>query len=250
MPAMGWHPDRPDDRDHHYVAPAKVLEDLPRRVDLRPDCPPVYDQGRLDACTANAIAAAIEFDLVKQRSRSRFTPARLFIYYNERKLEGKVAYDAGARLRDGIKVVAKHGAPPERLWPYEEDRFANEPPRRVYERAARHRAVGYKRLRQELDQLRGCLASGYPFVFGFSVYPSFACKRCDRTGAMPMPKDAEDALGGHAVMAVGYDDGRRRFIVRNSWGDAWGKQGYFTTPYDFVTDPAHAKDFWTIRLMS
>lgn len=249
MPAMGWKPDRPDDRDHVYEAPKKIVEALPRKVDLRPQCPPVYDQGKLDACTANAIAAAIEFNLAKQRSRSLCTPARLFIYYNERKLEGKVKYDAGARLRDGIKTVAKEGVPPESVWPYREERFAHEPPPHVYRKAANLRALAYKRVKQDIEQLKGCLAAGYPFLFGFSVYPSFASKRCDRTGAMPMPRPGEDPMGGHAVLAVGYDEGRRRFIVRNSWGGAWGKAGYFTAPYDFLTDPEHAQDFWTIRFV-
>jgi C1A family cysteine protease len=246
---MGWHPDRPDPRDHAYEAPKAILAALPRKVDLRPDCPPVYDQGKLDSCTANAIAAAIEYEFARHKSPERFTPARLFIYYNERELEGKVAYDAGARLRDGIKTVAKQGAPPETVWPYEEERFAKQPPRAIYEQASRHRAVAYERLDQDLDPLRACLASGYPFLFGFSVYPSFACKRCDRTGAMPMPRPGESALGGHAALAVGYDEGRRRFIVRNSWGASWGKSGYFTAPYDFVADAGHARDFWTIRLV-
>lgn len=246
---LGWHPDLPDHRDHVYAPPAELMGALPRRIDLRKACPPVYDQGELDACTANAIAAAIEYPRVRQRARKAFTPARLFIYYNERKLEGTERYDAGARLRNGIKAVAGQGAPPEELWPYSE-RFDLEPHKRVYDHAAKHRAVEYKRLRQNLQQLKGCLASGYPFIFGFSVYPSFAGKRTERTGAMTLPRGNEQQLGGHAALAVGYDDANERFIVRNSWGASWGKRGYFTAPYAFLTEPDYARDFWTIRSVS
>ena len=100
---------------------------------------------------------------------------------------------------------------------------------------------------QTLDQLKGCLAAGYPIVFGFSVYESFETQAVAKTGKVPMPKSKEKQLGGHAVLAVGYDDASKRFIVRNSWGTGWGLQGYFTIPYDYLTDGNLADDFWTIK---
>ena len=108
----GWIPDIPDHRDMMYSAPPHVVSALPAMVDLRAKCPPVYDQGQLGSCTANAIAAALQFDQMKQGEQS-FTPSRLFIYYNERAVEHTVSQDAGAMIRDGIKSVAKLGAPPE-----------------------------------------------------------------------------------------------------------------------------------------
>src|SRR5438477_11218047 len=114
----GWIPDIPDQRDYLYAAPPAFLRALPPRVDLRAHCPPVYDQGQLGSCTSNAIGGAIEFDLLKQ-SLPDFMPSRLFIYYNERKMEGTVGTDSGAQIRDGIKSVAKQGVPPESEWPYD-----------------------------------------------------------------------------------------------------------------------------------
>lgn len=247
MRATGWQPDLPDHRDHLYAAPSTVMGALPRKVDLRPLCQPAYDQGALNSCTSNAIAGALAYDLVKQRVRSRFTPSRLFIYFNERVIEDRAAYDAGARLRNGIKAVAKHGAPPESMWPYDEPRFADRPPAKVYDRAAKHRALEYKRLSQNLAQFKGCLAAGYPFVFGFSVYASFVGKRTEKTGVMQLPRSSEGHAGGHAALVVGYDDASERFIVRNSWGPDWGQRGYFTAPYAFLTEPDYSRDFWTIR---
>src|ERR1700681_1590601 len=104
--SLGWLPDLPDARDFMYAAPLKVLQALPPSVDLRSGCPPVYDQGQLGSCTANAIAAAIEFDQRKQKLTQKFSPSRLFIYYNERVLEGTISVDGGAMLRDAIKSVA------------------------------------------------------------------------------------------------------------------------------------------------
>ena len=143
---LGWIPDRPDQRDFLYAAPPAFLRALPPRVDLRRECPPVYDQGQLGSCTANAIGGAIEFDQIKERLPQVFIPSRLFIYYNERVLEGSVASDAGAMLRDGIKTVAKQGACPEPLWPYVVSKFKLKPPVSCYTEAAKHTAVTYQRL--------------------------------------------------------------------------------------------------------
>ncbi|MGO8919874.1 MAG: C1 family peptidase [Stellaceae bacterium] len=246
----GWIPDLPDARDHLYAAPAPVMAALPPKADLRPQCPPVYDQGQLGSCTANAIGAAIQFDRLKQNLQPNFVPSRLFIYYNERVIEGTVSTDSGAQIRDGIKSVAQQGACPEPDWPYDISKFATQPPPADYTEALGDRAVSYSRLVQNQDLLKGCLASGYPFVFGFTVYESFESQAVAQSGVVPMPSPSEQVVGGHAVLAVGYDDGSQRFIVRNSWGTAWGMAGYFTMPYAYVTNSNLADDLWTIRLIS
>jgi C1A family cysteine protease len=245
----GWTPDLPDHRDHLFAAPFAVLQQLPTSVDLRKQCPPVYDQGELGSCTANAIGAAMEFERMKQGSQD-FMPSRLFIYYNERVMEGTVASDSGAQIRDGIKSVGAQGVCPESEWPYDIAQFATEPGPQCYADAIKDKAVLYQRLSHNLNQMKGCLASGYPFVFGFTVYDSFESQDVAKTGVAPMPQTGEQTLGGHAVLAVGYDDGQQRFIVRNSWGTGWGMQGYFTLPYAYLIDSNLADDYWTIRLVS
>ena len=170
--SYGWIPDRPDQRDHIYAAPLMELKTIPSKVDLTAKCPPVYDQGQLGSCTANAIAAAVEFGLKKEHKHA-FMPSRLFIYYNERAMEHTVDSDSGAMIRDGIKSVARQGDAPEKEWPYDIAKFKIKPPPNVYHDAKKHRVVQYQRVVQNLTQMRGCLASGYPFVFGFTVYESF-----------------------------------------------------------------------------
>lgn len=245
----GWQPDVPDHRDHLYAAPLIYLAKLPAKTDLRKHCPAVYDQGQLGSCTANAIAGAIQYDRLKQKLKPSFIPSRLFIYYNERVMENSVQSDAGAQIRDGIKSVAKQGDCPEKEWPYVITKFTEKPAAACYKDALKYQAVQYQRVPQILNQLKGCLASGYPFVFGFSVYESFESAQVANDGIANMPSINDRLLGGHAVLAVGYDDSTQRFIVRNSWSDTWGIKGYFTLPYAYLTDPNLADDFWTIRLM-
>jgi C1A family cysteine protease len=245
----GWLPDLPDERDHFYAAPVAATAVLPASADLRPQCPPVYDQGQLGSCTANAIAGAIQFDRLKQQLAQVFVPSRLFIYYNERATEHTVDSDSGAQIRDGIKSVAKLGDCPETEWPYTIARFKTKPSPECYADALRYRVVSYQRLTPVLSQLKGCLASGYPFVFGFTVYESFESPQVARTGHASLPGSSERAIGGHAVVGVGYQDAKQWFIVRNSWGGGWGLKGYFTLPYAYLTDENLASDFWTIRVV-
>jgi C1A family cysteine protease len=245
----GWTPDLPDRRDQMYSAPFARLGPLPPSVDMRAQCPPVYDQGQLGSCTANAIGGALEFDQMKQGDKTPFAPSRLFIYYNERVMEGTVREDSGAQIRDGIKTVSKQGAPHEKLWPYKIAKFKTKPTQPAYLDARKHPAVLYQRVVRDLQQFKGCLASGYPFVFGFTVYDSFESDAVAKTGHVPMPLPAEKVLGGHAVLAVGYDSAANRFIVRNSWGPAWAMKGYFTMPFEYLLDGNLSDDFWTIKLV-
>ncbi len=255
----GHRRDSVDHRDFRFHAPAPLIEQLPPRVDLRSNCPPVYDQGRIGSCTANAIAAALEFCAMKQGQKS-VTPSRLFIYWNERDIEGTVSRDAGAQIRDGIKVVSSIGAPRESSWQYDDTPadpltglwMANAKPRQkpncfAYRYAKDCDAIAYLSVVQTLDQLRGCLAQGFPFVFGFQVFTAFESAEMGQFGDLVRPGPGELWLGGHAVLCVGYDDATGRFLVRNSWGPSWGQSGYFWITYDYLTDPNLASDFWTIR---
>jgi C1A family cysteine protease len=243
----GWIPDLPDHRDLMF-APLHLAQQLPSKVDLHALCPPVYDQGQLGSCTANAIAGGIDYE--RKRQQQQFmTPSRLFIYYNERVIENSVATDSGATLRDGMKTVSAQGVCSEPLWPYDITAFQNKPSLNCYTAALGRKTLKYLRLPSDVASMKSCLATGYPFVFGFTVYESFEGPDVATTGKVPMPGLDEQVLGGHAVLAVGYSDASQRFLARNSWGANWGINGHFTIPYAYLTDPNLADDFWTIRLV-
>lgn len=261
---LGWVPDLPDHRDLMYSTPLQHLQQLPASVDLRPHilfAP--YDQGRIGSCTANAIAAAVQFDRIKMSQAPDFTPTRLFIYYNERAMEHHVPSDAGAQIRDGIKSVAKLGACKETTWPYDDTpadpntelfpagaKPAQKPPAAAYHEAEIYRAVSYLRVQQSLAQMRGCLAQGFPFVLGFTVYTSMWDAGGNPVTVLPMPSGGDSVAGGHAVLVVGYDDAKQQFIIRNSWGPGVQDHGHFYMPYAYATDPHLAQDFWTVRGMT
>jgi C1A family cysteine protease len=250
----GWKPDLPDQRDFLFAPLPDLVKTLPPSVDLRDKCPQVYDQGQLGSCTANAIAAAYEFDQMKQLKYD-FTPSRLQIYYNERVKEGTVDSDSGAMLRDGIKVVHSLGVAPESEWPYDITKFAVAPPPNVVKDATKHTALVYRRIPRNLQAMKACLAGGLPFVFGFTVYESFESPEVEQTGLVPMPRPSEQVLGGHAVCAVGYTDttdphAPNCMLVRNSWGPGWGAAGYCWMPTQYFLDPGLSSDFWAITSVS
>jgi C1A family cysteine protease len=198
----------------------------------------VENQETLGSCTAQSIAGLIE-----ALEPSPFEVSRLFLYYNERLLEGTVLWDSGAYLRDGIKAAAKWGTADEAKWPHIIQQFRSKPPCWVYKDAETRKIQEYRRL-NSLEDMYDCLASGLPFVFGFTVYPSFESSEVARTGVARMPLPGERALGGHAVCAVGYTP--THFIVRNSWGAGWGQGGYFLMPKAYLADRNLSDDFWTI----
>lgn len=241
----GWKPSRPDHRDYQFSDLLRTLSIVnTNSVDLESQCTPCYDQGDLGSCTANAGSGLAQF-LMKKLNKALYMPSRLAIYYWERLLENTVKYDSGASIRDVMKVLCTTGTPHEALWTYNEKKFAVKPNLKVVADANLHKVGTYLSLVQNIDEMKQCLLMGYPFLFGFSVYESFESDEVAKTGILPMPKKTEKLVGGHAVMAVGFNDNNRQIKVRNSWGVNWGKNGYFYMPYDYILNPRLCQDFWT-----
>ena len=247
---LGWRRDSLDHRDMK-MSTAPVTVALPPEVDLRTNghLPPVYDQGHLGSCTANAIAGAVDYERHKQ-GEPFITPSRLFIYYNGRVMEGDPGQDNGAEIRDGIKSVNQRGVCYESQWPYDVGQFAAKPWPKCYAHALKFKALTYTSIPQIDNSMKLVLAQSMLIVIGFSVFESFESDQVAATGVVPMPSAKDKPIGGHAVCLVGYDDSVQMFLARNSWGSGWGQAGYFQIPYGYVLDGQLADDFWTINLES
>jgi len=241
---LGWLPDIPDARDHQFKL--KKFVRYPTKIDLRPQCPPIQDQGSLGSCTAQALVSALEFLDMKYSDGSPLVDySRLFLYYNERVYINTVAEDSGAIIRDGIKSLNRKGICPESMWDYTISKFTEMPPKECYREAKNYKTVSYQRI-NTFDQMKACLATEHPFVFGYAVYDSFY--EADNDGIVPMPDLAtENMLGGHAVLCVGYNNSDKQFICQNSWGTGWGDKGFFYMPYEYLKNRNMSDDFWVIR---
>ena len=269
---MGWIPDHPDIRDYTETkeevrrvwGPRKTLKEkeLPASVDLREWCSPVEDQGQLGSCTANAGVGVIEY-YEKKCFGKHLNASRLFLYKVTRNLM-KQKGDTGAYLRTTMGAMVLFGVPPEDYWPYSDDekKFDQEPPAFCYAFAQNYQAIQYFRhdppgtkVEEVLKKLRTTIASGHPAMFGFTVYNSI--DQADPSGKIPFPSPKEKVEGGHAIVAVGYDDRMKiknnygkvetigAFLIRNSWGKTWGEKGYGWLPYEYVLKGL-AEDFWSV----
>ena len=262
--SMGWFPDLPDFRDrniHHPEVEGKLQscnslitggKNIPDKVDLSAVCSPIEDQGNLGSCTAQAVVGLMEY-MMRKSGKGHVDGSRLFTYKVTRNLLGWIG-DQGAYLRTAMQAVANFGVVPEKYWPYDIGRFDEEPTAFHYSFADNYKALNYTRLDPKgmglsnvLDLVKRTLAAEYCCVFGFTVYSSISGK-----ADIPFPTTEDSVSGGHAVMAVGYDDNHKNeqgkivpsIIIRNSWGTSWGDEGYGYLPYQYVLEGL-AMDFWT-----
>ena len=264
---MGWQPDLPDVRDFNaasdsikeVLAKSKPLKGaakaLPSSADLRQWCAPIEDQGDLGSCTANAGVGLIEY-FERRAFRKHLDSSRLFLYKVTRNLLGWKG-DTGAYLRDTMKAMVLFGVPPERYWPYDIAKYEKEPTSFCYAFAQSYQAIKYYRLdppgtspSKVLSEVKKSVAAGLPAMFGFSVYSSMPGTG-DGKGEIPYPGPGDRLEGGHAVVAVGYDDGKKigkdkgALLIRNSWGTEWGDKGYGWLSYSYV-EGGLADDFWSL----
>ncbi|CAF1035165.1 unnamed protein product [Rotaria magnacalcarata] len=223
---------------------------LPRKVNLRHQMTPVEDQSNIGSCVANSFAGAYEY-LLKKTSGCHIDVSRLFIYYNARVKDEESddnIDDSGCTVTSAIEALEEFGTCLESIWPYYTKRVNKCPSDAAFEEAENNKIVDALQININLDEMKSCLAQGFPFVFGLELYKSF--DKADEKGIVPMPKSREtkrESHGSHAMLAVGYNDRAKSFIVRNSWGDDWGRQGYCYIPYDYMTDSEFCFDPWIVR---
>lgn len=200
-------------------------------IDLRPQLPPVYSQGGLNSCTAQAVAVCVHL---------HETPSRLFIWYNTREKDRRQLVNSGTTIRGAVHSLVKQGACLETLWPYKADMFDDKPTDECYTQALLMRAELYARVGKTMAQIEGALRARLPVVFGIPITESFS--KTGRDGIVPGPSGKP--LGGHAMAIVGID-ASKRFIVRNSWGEAWGDKGHCYIQNSLIFEQAY--DLWVVK---
>lgn len=245
---FGWLRDLPDFRDQRFESEVPAFT-LPVVHSLRPVSPTIVDQTSLGSCCANMGAESL-WMAERQRTGNPLLPfpSRLFIYYNVR-LEMHLIKkgDTGASIRDTIKAIKKYGAPDESDWPYDVVKFNRKAPKKLYTAAKEETpSITYQAVKQTLVDIKRALYEGHPVCFGFSVYASLMSPEVERTGVIPMPSFGERCLGGHAILAIGYDENKGAIELQNSWGPDWGDAGRAWLPYAYIENPNLASDFWVI----
>lgn len=221
---------------------------LPTQVDLRPYLTPVDEQVGM-SCVANTFAGAYEY-LAKRHLQKDSEVSRLFIYFNARAEADAQDSDEGTTLQDAIEALKKYGACNEQLWPNDEDYINELPSDEAYEHAAQFKIDEAEYVETDLALWKHTLADGYPIAFCLNTFTSFD-KATSNKGRVPMPKSREqqrEEHGWHAMLCVGYLDKDQLFIVRNSWGNEWGDEGYCYIPYKYMLhDELNGNDSWIVR---
>lgn len=252
MAKYGWKEDKFDPRDFRFSLPIPVKL---KSVDLRETCnfPEIFNQGQTNSCTGNSTSFHLSGNVlnhhVQNEVQINLPLSRLFLYYGGRKAIGEENQDNGAQIRDVFKATANVGVCSEDIWQFRPRNVTVKPSAEAYEEAIKFKSLEYKRLNNTRQELVGCLLEGFSFVFGFQVFESFESQEVADTGEVELPQSGERRIGGHAVCGVGYDLEKDRFIVANSWGKEWGKDGYFTIPANYICDPKLASDFWVTKLL-
>jgi len=240
---LGWIPDVPDHNDYILEFTIADKSKRARKADLRPKMPPVYDQGKMNTCTANVVAAYNQY-LRKVQGGEDFMPSRLFNYYTAREIEHTTNFDRGVQIRDAVKAWVKNGiCREEPTWKYDPSKVMVRPSNEAYAEAEANQAIKYYRIYQRIEDMETCLFQEKPIMCGIALYESFK-KVTD--GNIPLPAKGEKREGAHGIMLVGYDADLQLFTARNSWGPLWGKGGYFTISYKYILSPDLACDFWTV----
>jgi C1A family cysteine protease len=244
---MGWHRPKYPKKIRRYQARQSLASALPAGWDLRPKMPGVYDQANEGSCTANGIGGTLHYLEMRDNLPTIVVPSRQGIYYCERMDDGTTNQDAGSSIQESVLACNKYGYADESIWPYDVSKLTVKPPPEYFTAALLNRISDYASVSQDATSIETLLVENDTVNFGFTVYESF--ENIGSDGIMPMPHRGEQILGGHAVVIVGYGtiNGVQYFICRNSWGESWGKHGYFFMPALFCLDSQYCDDFWVVR---
>lgn len=260
---LGWKKDAPDRRDRALYATVPNIAALPDRADNEKYLPAdPMDQGETSSCTGFSGANLFYSVMVRDGHLRPFVPSPVFLYRAARDLGGYLQEDGGAEIRNIFKAANKLGLPPmsnlrPRFKPADladpqtglfgkDSIWVRSPSPSLLADAERRQAVTYHRL-ATLNDLLKCLADGWPAQVGVTLFPSLYGETGPRY-EVPDPARGEAPLGGHAVVAFGYDRATRRIMFRNQWGAAAHEgRPNFTLSWEYVA--RFMGDAWCCNLV-
>ena len=224
-----------DHRDLKMCVPPNVVLPVKAEVPLRA----IYNQQDINACSANVIANQI---LSLEGYKDYVMPSRLFQYYNSRLIDGTTTEDEGTTYRTAYKGLAKFGFCDENIWEYTKDNVFKQPAEEGYDKANKTLVQKYKSLVPSLYAIKYAIAQGYPVAIGVMLHENF--NNLDSNFVIPPPQSC--AVGGHALLAISYNDTTRLFKVVNSWGVEWGDKGCCYMRYEDMVNPNYVFEHWCI----
>lgn len=219
---------------------------LPPHIDLRSMCSPVENQGGVGSCTANAVVGALEYHQIRHGQKLTDL-SRLFVYYNARRLSDREHVDNGTSMPHVMASVLAFGVCAEQLWPYDEARWSERPGNNCYNNAITLPGLHYAQISPG-EECKSVLAAGLPVVFGMQVPTQALMVVAKGSGHVPAPQNGqwEQPNGAHAMLIVGYDDGKNAWLVRNSWGPSYGIGGHVWIDYQVMDHYCLRDGFWTV----
>lgn len=246
--SYGWIRQEKDPRDRVFAVSRRLTANLPQSVDLSPTCAQAADQGNIGSCGPTSIDNMVRYDQ-KVSGLKVQDVSRLFTYWTTRYMMGTTNQDSGVDNRTMFKALAKYGIIPESLWPYNVSLYRKQPPNNCFTEGDKSLITDYAAVQQDIDQMRGVLVAGHPFLFGAEVFQAIESDAVAATGVVPMPRSNESPVGGHDVLFVGYDDRKAAFKFQMPWGPNWGLNGFGWWPYDYALNSQLASDFWAINTL-
>ncbi len=179
---------------------------------------PIRNQGQCGSCWDFAVIGALEQDINvvgggENKSNDLSEQALL-----SRVSAGCSGYDPDLAL----DTLEKYGVPSEECLPYyAEDTISisRECSTAVF---TTRKVSSHGSIFSSVDALKTALETYGPIIVCFDVYADFMYY----SGGV-YRHTSGDYEGGHAVVAVGWNDADSCWICKNSWGPGWGENGYF-----------------------